>query len=615
MPQKKRNKTLIKIETNKCCNALNVVAMCQRATPKLSINKPSVTIQNVANLDLINPIDLISQAMTTDLFAKLDSNINATRWRSLQLYNGYRILIALLFLVLQGLFGRDKSLPILSGDLFSTLIFAYFIFSIISALFTWLEKPDIDISLPTQIIIDIGFIVLLMHAQQGSQSSIGLLLIIAIASASLISAGRLALFYAAMASIGVLLEHSYRVLFVDSLATNYTPAVLLSLGCFATAWLAYSLAKRSQQSELLASQRGVDVQNMAQINALITHEMHDGVLVVDHELRIKHHNIQAEVMLGDEIKSQIRSDATIESNEDAANIWHNKLLKEISLELNSMLQHWMQETEHTVNLALPNIVKLNTQSRELRLRFLPTSNNRQQGAIVFIEDWSQMQTQAHQVKLAALGRLTANIAHEIRNPLSAISHANQLLQEEDNDPAVKRMLQIISDNVQRVDQIIKDVLELNRRDRTNQEVIHLENFITDFYAQFCAVEKIPDRCFVLILKNSDTLVSFDRRHLNQILWNLCKNGWRHSQNAQNSLILTASLSTKTQNAHIEISDDGAGIPENVRSHLFEPFFTTEKTGTGLGLYIARELADANGAKLQFKTASSGTQFIVHLKKV
>ncbi len=544
--------------------------------------------------------------MATDLFAALDNNINATRWRSLQLYNGYRVLIALLFLVLQGLFTKEGSLPSLGSDLFSTLVFSYLIFSIISAIFTWFEKPGIDVSLPTQIIIDIGFIVLLMHAQDGSQSSIGLLLIIAIASASLISAGRLALFYAAIATIGILLEQSYRNVFLDDL-NNFTPAVLLSLGCFATAWLAYSLAKRSQESELLASQRGLDVQNMAQINALITHEMDDGVLVVDHEYTVKHHNAQAEVMLSSELVTKTK--------EDAASIWHNKSLHEISPELNQMLQDWVKGTEYPSEFALTNILKLNTQSRELRLRFLPTSNNRQQGAVIFIEDWSQMQTQAHQVKLAALGRLTANIAHEIRNPLSAISHANQLLQEEDNDPAIKRMLQIISDNVQRVDQIIKDVLELNRRDRTNQEIIHLENFIIDFYAQFCAVEKIPDDCFKLDIQPAHTLVSFDRRHLNQILWNLCKNGWRHSKNSENSLTLAVSVSIKSSVVHIEINDDGKGIAENVRSHIFEPFFTTEKTGTGLGLYIARELADANGAKLQYKTSNNGTQFIVNLKKL
>jgi two-component system sensor histidine kinase PilS (NtrC family) len=552
--------------------------------------------------------------MATDLFARLDSNINATRWRSLQLYNGYRVLIALLFLVLQGLFSRGGSLPNLGGDLFSTLIFYYFIFSVISAIFTWLEKPNIDVSLPAQIIIDIGFIVLLMHAQDGSQSSIGVLLIIAIASASLISVGRLALFYAAIATIGILLEQSYRNVFLDNTNTNFTPAVLLSLGCFATAWLAYSLAKRSQQSELLASQRGLDVQNMAQINALITHEMDDGVLVVDHEFKIKHHNIQAEVMLGSSLAVESGTENEAENNKEQG-VWLAKTLSDVSPELHGMLRTWMQETEHTLDFAAQNILKLNTASRELRIRFLPISENRQQGAVIFIEDWSHMQTQAHQVKLAALGRLTANIAHEIRNPLSAISHANQLLQEEDNDPAIKRMLQIISDNVQRLDQIIKDVLELNRRDRTNQEIIHLENFITDFYAQFCAVEKIPTACFKLEIANADTLVSFDRRHLNQILWNLCKNGWRHSKNAENSLKLTVSISTKTQIVHIEISDDGEGIPESVRSHLFEPFFTTEKSGTGLGLYIARELADANGAKLQYKTSSSGTQFIIHLKKV
>jgi|APFre7841882724_1041349.scaffolds.fasta_scaffold02670_7 two-component system sensor histidine kinase PilS (NtrC family) len=545
--------------------------------------------------------------MAIDLIAHLNTKITATRWRSLKLYNAYRFLIALLLLVTQDLISGNNWLQsaniAMSTDLFSALTLGYFVFSVISVIFTWLEKPDIDINLPIQIIIDIIFIVLLMHAQEGNQGGIGLLLIIAIASASLVSEGRLALFYAAVASIGILLEQSYRVLLIDKSASNYTPAVLLSLGCFATAWLAYSLAKRARESELLASQRGLDVQNMAQINALITHEMQDGVLVVDQEFQIKHYNIQAETLLGLDSKS-----------------WQGKALSEVSPEINSMMRHWLEEGEPLqsfapTNIATPNVLKLNTLSRELRLRFLPISENRHRGAVIFIEDWSQMQTQAHQVKLAALGRLTANIAHEIRNPLSAISHANQLLQEEDTDPATRRMLQIIGDNVQRLDQIIKDVLELNRRDRTNQEIIHLEHFILDFYTQFCAVEKIPASCFKLTLINAETLISFDRRHLNQILWNLCKNGWRHCKKIENSLKLSLTLTEKTKTVHIEISDDGDGIPESVRSHLFEPFFTTEKSGTGLGLYIARELADANGAKLQYKSSDSGTQFIIHIKKV
>ena len=568
--------------------------------------------------------------MPMDLTDNLSDHLTATRWRSLKLYNLYRLLITLLLLITQGLIvtsGWQQTLNAnLFIDLFSSLVTCYFIFSVIAAVATWQEKPHIHISVPLQIISDIVFIVLLMHAQEGGQGSIGLLLIIAIASASLISDGRLALFYAALASIGMLLAQTYRVWFFSGINASYTPTVLLSLGCFATAWLAYSLAKRTKESELLASQRGLDVQNMAQINALITHEMQDGVLVVDSDFFIKHYNVQAEKLLSLESKN-----------------WQGDLLATISPEINQLLQSWLDDAKLSMGFAptsatslnsMPNFIKLSTQSRELRLRFLPVadnhgfinqqSNNNQpiknyQGAVIFIEDWSQMQTQAHQVKLAALGRLTANIAHEIRNPLSAISHANQLLQEEEFNPAIKRMLQIISDNVQRVDQIIKDVLELNRRDRTNQELIVLENFTLDFYTQFCAVEKISETCFKLELINAETVVSFDRRHLNQILWNLCKNGWRHCKKVENSLKLSLSLTDKTKAIRIKIKDDGDGVPESIRNHLFEPFFTTEKTGTGLGLYIARELADANGAKLEFEPVdfevSSGSIFTVHIKKI
>lgn len=534
--------------------------------------------------------------MAITLISSLEEKLTSTRWNSLKLYNAYRIIVALMFVLTQGLLkaGNDWQN---ATDLLPYLIFSYVVFSLISAIFTWFERPDLEITLPLQIIIDVIFIILIMHLQ-GDQGGASLLLIIAIASASLISEGRLALFYAAIATIGILLEQAYNAQFDDKAASNYSNAVMLSLACFAIAWLAYSLAKRMQQSESLASQRGLDVQNMAQINALITSEMQDGVLVVDQHLQIKHHNMQAGTLLGLEGET-----------------WQEKSLTEIAPEIASLMREWLVESTLSPETVTPSIQKVSAQARELRINFLPISEHRNQGAVIFLEDWSQMQTQAHQVKLAALGRLTANIAHEIRNPLSAISHANQLLQEEEDvSPASKRMLQIIGDNVQRLDQIIKDVLELNRRDRTNQEKIQLEGFITDFYHQFCAVEKIPDGCFKLTLNHTDILISFDRRHLNQILWNLCKNGWRHSKQQGNSLELALNILGAIQTVQIVVIDDGDGIPDSVSSHLFEPFFTTEKTGTGLGLYIARELADANGAKLQFKTGSAGTQFTMLIKK-
>ena len=176
------------------------------------------------------------------------------------------------------------------------------------------------------------------------------------------------------------------------------------------------------------------------------------------------------------------------------------------------------------------------------------------------------------------------------------------------------MLQIISDNVQRLDQIIKDVLELNRRDRTNQDQFNINTFVQEFYQQFCAVEKIDLANFTLDLPTKESTIVFDRRHINQILWNLCKNGWRHSQQQVQSLQLKVVSDKSGQFIHITIKDDGGGIDPNIQPHLFEPFMTTEKTGTGLGLFIARELAEANGAKLNYTSSSNGTQFSLTVKK-
>jgi two-component system sensor histidine kinase PilS (NtrC family) len=278
----------------------------------------------------------------------------------------------------------------------------------------------------------------------------------------------------------------------------------------------------------------------------------------------------------------------------------------------NMLNNWVKGEDVNQNLIV------SVAGRELKLRFKPTSESRSSGAVVFIQDWSQIQSTSQQAKLAALGRLTANIAHEIRNPLSAISHANHLLQEEEQlSASTERILEIISSNVDRIDRIIKDVLELNRRDRTQQEKIELQQFLADFYAQFCAIEKIPTTHFQFKPCLTKYYTSFDQRHLTQILWNLCKNGWQHSQKLTGSLHLNCIATGTNANItalNISIIDDGSGVIEEDRARLFEPFFTTKTTGNGLGLYISRELAEANGANLQYQALPVGSAFILRLKK-
>ncbi len=518
--------------------------------------------------------------------------------RAIHIINIFRFLLSLIFLTFYVF--ADKLNLSDSGNnphLFLSLALSYALFSITLLAITQLKSPALIFFHPVQIVIDILFVIMMMYAAGGIQSGLGLMLILTIVTASLVSNGRLALFYAAVATIGLLLEQSYRITKWDIPASSYTQSVMLSLSCFATAWLAYSLAKRILQSEALASSRGVDLENLAQVNELITQQMQDGVLVIDKDMNIRHYNSQAKLLLAFE-----------------KNTSDGLALRDYAPAIANVLLYWVEGNDEYENLIIP------INNRELNLHIEPVNpENRMLGAVVFIQDWSKIQAAAQQAKLAALGRLTANIAHEIRNPLSAISHANQLLQEEENlTESNARILEIIEDNIERINQIIKDVLELNRRDRTQQEKIALNRFITDFHTQFCAIQKIPPTHFVLELCPGLDIITFDRRHLTQIFWNLCKNAWEHGRKEVGSLHLNCRQSVKsTPNTHtgfsLEVIDDGAGISEEDRNRLFEPFHTTKTTGNGLGLYISRELAEGNDARLYYQPLQHGSAFILELK--
>ena len=521
--------------------------------------------------------------------------------RAYHLINLIRLVLSIVFVFSSWYIGNENWWDQENAQLFFHVALSYLAFSMVIFSAYPLKFPGFPPAIsalvhPAQIVADIIFITLLMYAAGGIQSGLGLLLIITIVTASLVSNGRLALFYAAIASISLLLEQSYQIIKWDLATASYTQSVMLSLSCFATAWLAFSLAKRMQYSEELASARSIDLENLAQVNELITQEMQDGVLVVDQDLNIRHYNLQAESLLA----------LSKNTSEDLS-------LKGLSPAIASVFSKWANNPD------IDNNVLISTNNRELKLRFMPINELRGIGAVIFIQDWSQLQTMAQQAKLAALGRLTANIAHEIRNPLSAISHANQLLQEEVNISApTTRILQIISDNIQRIDQIIKDVLELNRRDRTQQEKIHVPQFLEDFHSQFCAIEKIAIAKINLDISPQKGLyINFDQRHLNQILWNLCKNGWEHSQKNPGSLSIQCE-EAGTMALNIHIRDDGNGVLTQDRARLFEPFFTTKNTGNGLGLYISRELAAANGAILHYHASDSddtpGSIFTLQLKK-
>lgn len=514
-------------------------------------------------------------------------------WRSLQFFNGYRITVAALMLVGVGLVG--DALPLGSANLpaFFYLDAAYLVVAVLFFLPLRARRPDLDWQLSLQVSVDIVFVVLLMHLSGGIASGVGLLLLAVLAGAGLISRGRLTLFHAALASIAVLLEHTYQVLVSDANPLGYVQAGFLSIGYFATAWVAHMLARYTVASERLAAQREIDLADMAEVNQLVIQDMDAGVVVVDADDRIRSHNAKADALVGP---------LTLDRGE--------VYLRDAAPALAGRMARWREGRQ-----AAPEPVTTLVNGRPINVRFVPVGRHRRIGAVLFLEDLTRVQAQARQMKLASLGRLTANIAHEIRNPLSAISHAAELLQEDGGlDDTGARLLRIIRDNTQRLDRMVQDVLRLNRRDSAHREEFRLSDFLHTFIDQFCSIERV-DPAVVRLETATDALVRFDRSHLNQVMWNLCRNALRHCRGVAGSIRIRLDPASTSDRVRLTVLDDGPGVAPEYRSHLFEPFFTTVASGTGLGLYIAREVCAANDATLDYVEAAAGGQFCVICRRI
>jgi two-component system sensor histidine kinase PilS (NtrC family) len=241
----------------------------------------------------------------------------------------------------------------------------------------------------------------------------------------------------------------------------------------------------------------------------------------------------------------------------------------------------------------------------LRARFMELEPSRNEGAVVVLDDMTELELQAQKMKLASLGLLTANLAHEIRNPLSAIRHAAGLLKEDAHDAMSSKLTRIIDDNAVRLNGLVEDVLSLNRRDRMNRTEVELETYLPGFVHEYALRENLPEGVMTLQMSRQ-ALACIDTGHLEQILWNLMRNAWRYCSRSAGSIRIR--LIASEEYTDIEIINDGPAISPDVQSHLFEPFYTTDNQGTGLGLYIARELAEANGAALRYVDNPDGALF-------
>ncbi len=496
-------------------------------------------------------------------------------WRSLQLFQIYRLSLGLIFCLLFFTGTGPSFLGLYAPNLFGIISILYFLLTTIQTPFIFLKSPSYSFHPFSQLFIDIIAITLLMHASGGITSGIGMLLIVSVTAGGSLIGGRCSLLFAAVASLVILAEQSYSTITGAFANGSFSYTGMLGMAFFAIALLAHVLASRTEQSQSIVEKQEIDLANLEHLNEYIIQHLQSGILVVDSDRTVR--------MMNDSAKRLLQ----------AEQLPKNCPLRKISEELDSAYRTWLdhpQQLSHTLK-----------SGQHIQINRLRATKNA--GDIIFIDDDALLAQRVQQIKLASLGRLTASIAHEIRNPLGAISHASQLLTESPSLPkSDTRLTEIINDNTTRLNGIINTILQISRRDTIQKEQINLQNWLEKFAQDFQSENPLPNNPISCQLERQPLDASIDSGHLKQIMDNLCTNALNHGQTTPDnpSIKLRLTSDSEKRKAFIDVIDPGPDIEPEAMAQIFEPFFTTSRTGTGLGLYLSKELAELNQAQLEYR---------------
>ncbi|MFN2643387.1 MAG: nitrogen regulation protein NR(II) [Burkholderiales bacterium] len=514
-----------------------------------------------------------------ELFLRPAERTPESFWISLTYFNLYRVALATLFLTLSIVYDDELNLGSHALALFRYTSLVYLAAAVAFHVPLRKTRELFNVQLSLHACVDIVAITLLMYASGGMRSGIGVMLLVSLIGAAIVAPRRLCFLYAAVATIALLFQQAYWVLGHDAPVASFLQPGLLAMGCFAATGVTGWLASRVAANERLAAERGRALMTQMRVNELVQRDMQDGVLVVDRDGRVVQHNPQAQLVL--------RAEALLGTQ-----------IEEL---LPQFAEGWRARRANGPRAATAD---LTLRGRDVRLRLLDAGTP-EAHSVLFVEDTTRAREQAQQLKLAALGRLTANIAHEIRNPLAAITHASELLEEEKRAQGRARLTRIIQDNARRLDRLVSDIMQLNRRDRMVADRIRLRPWLREFLREFIANEEAAAERFAIEVAD-DATIEFDHEHLRQVLWNLVRNAARYA-GAESGAVRIA---VRGYGGRVELSviDNGPGVPAAAQTQLFEPFFTTEAKGTGLGLYLARELCAANRAALEYVNDGPGAHF-------
>ena len=444
-------------------------------------------------------------------------------------------------------------------------------------------RSNVALKVAAALSLDIAATTIAMFSISNPPTAIAMLLLVNVGAGALLLPPRLAGLFAALAALGVLAQCMWgRV--IEHEDRNILEAGLYGLSYFATATLCFVLGKQMRETEALAEKRGIDLANLAQINELIIRRMKTGVLVVDDANRVHRWNESAWALMGNPKPGQ-------------------RDLGTVAPELSRRLYHW-RTTGKIDNTA----VALAEGVPEIIPRFTKLASNDDNNFLIFLDDTSLVSRRAEELTLSSLGRLSASIAHEIRNPLAAISYSAQLLAEsEELTDADKRMVEIINNHCSRVNEIVENILQLSRRERSRPESLDLSMWAQHFVEEYKTGNDVGQDQLRAVTQGRHVEALADPQQLQQVVWNLVQNALRYGRlpGEPARVSVVPRMATDKGPPLIEVIDRGPGIPAKVAAQIFEPFFTTHEYGTGLGLYLARTMCDANQATLEYVPVAGG----------
>ena len=514
-------------------------------------------------------------------------------WRALFYLNIYRMLLAV-FLVTASLASLTiGSLGSRHPEQFFFASITYACFSLLFAFFIHKGWPRYTTQCHIQILVDLVIIVILYHASTGRGAGLEILLFIAVSASGILLGGRGALTAASVATILLIIEHFYVIFTHQRSLGGFTTLAFLGGGLFVTAFIIYYLTLRLRKTEIEVVQQNLNLQKLAHINQQIVEQLHSGVIVVDQQSTVILVNKSCRELL--DIPASLKLPTSLGS-----------LFSDINLDA-AIQKKIENEKDSKINLPSGN---------KILARHQPLGKTIKNGYMLLFDDYSQIEKEKQNEKFIAMGRLSASIAHEIRNPLGAISHAGQLLAEsppDNRDDA--RLVEIIDKQSNRINQIIKTILELGQSNERNFEKIPVHSWLKIIIKTFLRDNGLSDKSILLRPEESRDFLAIsacgDPDQLQQVIINLLSNSLHYADTSTLPfIIINIEENIPGTTTTISISDNGPGINKDIQDKIFEPFFTTSPSGNGLGLYIARKICLSNDGYLEYLDNNDGSGFFI-----